>query len=530
MNRAWLSVPVVLVTLLICAAGCGAEGGDGDVNADRQEAAGAVRRPVWAGPNAFYPSDPEVLARDIEAYLADAETPALAGEIVALICPHAGYRYSGAVAAKAYAHVRDVPYDAAIVVAPSHRFPFRGASVFGGDGYETPLGVVPVDRELADAISDPSNGLGYEPRAHSEEHSLEVQVPFLQRTLGEFRIVPIVMGEQTETAVRLLASRIARAVKAATGKRVLLVASTDLSHFHDQDTAVELDSHVLEAVEDFDPEGLLASLERGECEACGGGPAAVVMMAARELGARESTVVGYATSGDVAGDKSRVVGYMAAVLHGAPKVKGGEERAAGAAGGSPEDVSADEAGAPYEGLTERERSALVSLARRSMLAELDGHWPPPLEFSSKALRTECGAFVTLEKRGALRGCIGHVLAYKPLEQTVMEMAVAAAFHDPRFPPVTADELEELTVEISVMSPLVEVEDVSEIEVGVHGLVIREGRRSGLLLPQVAADYGWDRETFLQHTCAKAGLPPDAWKHEGVTILKFTADVFGEEQP
>ncbi|MFH1690524.1 MAG: AmmeMemoRadiSam system protein B [Candidatus Eisenbacteria bacterium] len=531
MSRACLNVAVALLTLLMCAAGCGAEeGGDGNVNSDRQEAAGVVRRPVWAGPNAFYPSDPEVLARDIDGYLAAAETPELAGEIVALICPHAGYRYSGQVAAKAYAHVRDVPFDAAIVVAPSHRFAFRIASVYGGDGYATPLGVVPVDRELADAISDPSNGFGYEPRAHSEEHSLEVQVPFLQRALGEFRIVPIVMGEQTETATRLLASRIAKAVKDAPGKRVLLVASTDLSHFHDQDTAVELDSHVLEAVEDFDPEGLLASLARGECEACGGGPAAVVMMAARELGARESTVVGYATSGDVAGDKSRVVGYMAAVLHGAPPAKRTEERVAGAADDSPEDVHADAAGAPYGGLTERERSALVSLARRSIAAELAGHWPPPLEFSSKTLRTERGAFVTLEKRGALRGCIGHVLAYKPLEQTVMEMAVQAALHDPRFPPVTADELDELTIEISVMSPLTAVEDVSEIEVGAHGLVIRDGGRSGLLLPQVATDYGWDRETFLQHTCAKAGLPPDAWKQEGVSILKFTAEVFGEEQP
>ena len=144
------------------------------------------------------------------------------------------------------------------------------------------------------------------------------------------------------------------------------------------------------------------------------------------------------------------------------------------------------------------------------------------------MATESGAFVTLEKGGALRGCIGHVRAYKPLEQTVSEMAVQAALHDPRFPPVTADELDGLTVEISVMSPLTVVENVSEIEVGTHGLIIQDGGRSGLLLPQVATDYGWDRETFLEHTCMKAGLPPDSWKQEGVTILKFTAEVFGEE--
>ncbi|HYW69286.1 MAG TPA: AmmeMemoRadiSam system protein A [bacterium] len=180
-------------------------------------------------------------------------------------------------------------------------------------------------------------------------------------------------------------------------------------------------------------------------------------------------------------------------------------------------------------MTEQERQALLSLARRSILAEFAGQWPPPSEFTSEALTVECGAFVTLEKHGRLRGCIGYVEAYKPLERTVMEMAVQAAFHDPRFPAVTADEFEDLTIEISVMSPLSEVDDVSEIEVGRHGLVIRGLGRSGLLLPQVATDYGWDRETFLEHTCAKAGLPPDAWKEGDVKILKFSAEVFGEEQ-
>ncbi len=521
MKRVHFSVPAALLALLLSAAGCGAEGGDGNVNAERQDSTGEVRRPVVAG--AFYPGDSQLLADDVDGFLDAAGTPELDAEIVGLISPHAGYMYSGAVAGRAYACVRGMPFDTVVVIAPSHRFPFRSASIFGGGGYETPLGVVPVDRELADAITDPSRGFGFEPRAHTSEHSLEVQVPFLQRALGEFHIVPIVMGEQTETAVRLLASRIAGAVRASAGKRVLLVASTDLSHYHSHDEAVELDSHVIRAVEDFDPEALLASLARGECEACGGGPTAVVMMAARELGARRSTVVGYATSGDVTGDKSQVVGYMAAVLHGAPaseRPEDEEEREpAASTGGSP---------MPYTGLTHDERGALLSLARRSIEAALAGRPAPTPAFSSPALAPECGAFVTLEKGGALRGCIGHVRAYKPLEQTVSEMAVAAALHDPRFPPVTADEFDGLTVEISVMSPLTAVEDVSEIKVGVHGLVIQDGGRSGLLLPQVATDYGWDRETFLEHTCMKAGLPTDCWKQGGVTILKFTAEVFGEE--
>jgi len=523
MKRVHFSVPAVLLALHLCAVGCGAEGGDGNVNAERQDPTGEVRRPVVAG--AFYPGDPRLLAADVDGFLDAAGTRELDGEIVGIISPHAGYVYSGAVAGRAYACVRGMSFDTVIVVAPSHRFPFRGASIFGGDGYETPLGIVPVDRALADAISEPSRGFGFEPRAHANEHSLEVQVPFLQRALAEFSVVPIVMGEQSETVVRLLAARIANAVRSSADKSVLLVASTDLSHYHSHDEAVELDSHVIQAVEDFDPEGLLTSLARGECEACGGGPTAVVMMAARDLGARTSTVVGYATSGDVTGDKSQVVGYMAAVLHGAPAPAPErpevEERRKSV-------VSTDGTTAAYTGLTHEERGVLLSLARRSIEAALAGRDAPAPAFSSQALATESGAFVTLEKGGALRGCIGHVRAYKPLEQTVSEMAVAAALHDPRFPPVTADELDGLTVEISVMSPLTAVEDVSEIEVGTHGLIIQDGGRSGLLLPQVATDYGWDRETFLEHTCMKAGLPPDSWKQEGVTILKFTAEVFGEE--
>jgi AmmeMemoRadiSam system protein B/AmmeMemoRadiSam system protein A len=509
--------PAVALALLVSAVGCGAEGGDTEVSAQSSSTGEEVRRAAVAG--MFYSGDPGQLAADVDGYIDAAESPDFEG-VVGLISPHAGYMYSGAVAGKAYAVVKGRAYDTVVVVAPSHRFPFRGASVFGGDGYETPLGVVPVDRELADAIADPDQGFGYEPRAHASEHSLEVQVPFLQRTLGEFSIVPIVMGDQGEPVVRRLAARLASVVRES-GKRVLLVASTDLSHYHQHDAAVRLDSVILDAVGDFDPEGLLASLARGECEACGGGPSATVMMAARDLGATTSTVVGYATSGDVTGDKSQVVGYMAAVVHGAP-----EGPDAAAATGSEADAPGT---APHEGLTAKERSSLLSLARRSIEAKLDGTWPPATEFTSPALEAECGAFVTLEKGGALRGCIGYVEAYKPLVTTVKEMAVQAAFHDPRFPPVTADEVDDLTVEISVMSPLSEVSDVSEIEVGKHGLVIRGLGRSGLLLPQVATDYGWDRETFLEHTCAKAGLPQDAWRQDGVTILKFSAEVFGEER-
>ncbi len=493
------------------------------MSTNRSENGGEVRSPVVAG--AFYPGDPSVLARDVDRFLDQAEPPEVEGEIVGIVSPHAGYVYSGGVAAHAYAALRGRAFDTVVVVAPSHRVAFRGASVFGGDGYATPLGTVAVDREIADEIRSASGSFVYEPRAHEAEHSLEVQVPFLQRALGEFEIVPIVMGDQGAANAKVLAAAIADAVKRhETRKRVLLVASTDLSHYHDEGTAKRLDARVLEAVDAFDPEGLLEALARGECEACGGGPTATVLMASRELDAEEARVVGYGTSGDTSGDRSQVVGYMAAVVT-RPAACGDvtvdEESAAAPTAGSVE--------RPYEGLNLAEKEELLVLARRAIESALAGGAAPVSELESAALDTECGAFVTLEKGGQLRGCIGHVRADAPLRRTVVEMAVQAALHDPRFPQVSREELVGLEIEISVLSPLEEVEDVSEIVVGRYGLIIQDGYRSGLLLPQVATDYGWDRETFLDHTCRKAGLEAGCWRREGVTILRFTAEVFGEKE-
>ncbi len=524
----------LLLALLASGAGCADEGGDTDVNTTGEGGFKDVREAVIAG--SWYPGDRDLLAADINGYLEGAELAPVEGDIVAIVSPHAGYTYSGGVAAHAYAHLRGRTYDSVIVVAPSHRFGFRGVSIFGGDGYETPLGIVPVDRELADAITDPSEGLAYEPRAHAAEHSLEIQVPFLQRTLGSFSIVPIIMGDQSESRIRLLAARIADAVRShSPRKRVLIVASTDLSHFHEYDRAVALDSVVLDRVNAFDPEGLIEALERGECEACGGGPVAAVMMAARELGAERSTVVRYANSGDVTGDRSEVVGYMAAVLTrkdagvGGDAPSGGEEvQAPGEKSSEGGKVEAPGGAEPYPGLTEEEQRELLVLARGAIEAAVAGGKAPESTLASKALDTECGAFVTLHRHGSLRGCIGYVRAVKPLRRAVAEMAVQAALHDPRFPEVTGPEVPELDIEISVLSPLEEVGDVSTIEVGEHGLIIQDAGHSGLLLPQVATEQGWDRDTFLDHTCLKAGLPPGSWKREGVTILRFTAEVFGEK--
>lgn len=534
MTRHRKGFALLLAILVAGAWGCAAEGGDESMNHEEAERFGEVRSPVVAG--TFYPGDPKSLAAMVDGFLDQAGGAKPGGRIVGIVSPHAGYVYSGGVAGHAYGPLRGERYDTVIVVAPSHRHAFRGASVYAGDGYGTPLGVVPVDRGMADALLDRDLGIISDPGAHAGEHSLEVQVPFLQRALGQFEIVPIIMGSQTEGAVRALAGRISAIVAEASDKSVLLVASTDLSHYHDDRTAKTLDSRVADAISDFDPEGLLRRLAAGECEACGGGPTAVVMMAARALGADAARVVAYATSGDVTGDRSQVVGYLAALIT-APSAEGSTDDAAGgrARGANPAAAKApsgeaEASPAGFQGVDAKERKALLSLARSTIEAVAAGREPPSLDLRSRTLDTPCGAFVTLHKSGRLRGCIGYVHAVKPLRDAVRDMAIQAAFHDPRFPAVTADEVPQLDIEISVLSPLEPVLDVSGIVVGRDGLVVRAGGASGLLLPQVATEQGWDRETFLDHTCMKAGLPPGTWRRDGVEILRFTAVVFGESEP
>ncbi|MGA7877630.1 MAG: AmmeMemoRadiSam system protein A, partial [Desulfoferrobacter sp.] len=235
------------------------------------------------------------------------------------------------------------------------------------------------------------------------------------------------------------------------------------------------------------------------------------LLASRELGANATDVLYSANSGDVTGDRSRVVGYLAAAIYKGtePKKTLKEQKQAGI------DL----------GLSTEDKALLHRIAKESIEAHCAGKEPPTFEVSSARLKESRGAFVTLHKNGELRGCIGHIIGDRSLAETVAEMAVAAAFQDPRFPPVTADELPDLDIEISAMTPLRRITDVEEIQVGRDGIIVQQDGHSGLLLPQVATQYGWDRETFLDYTCRKANLPPDAWKDKNTTIYIFSADVF-----
>jgi hypothetical protein len=466
-----------------------------------------IREPAVAG--MFYPDKAEVLSRDIKRYMGKAAGQKIEGEVVALVAPHAGYMYSGQVAACAYKLIEGKNYDTVIIVAPSHRALFKGASLYDRGGYRTPLGVVPIDLPLAKKMMEIRKEIQFLPQAHAQEHSLEVQIPFLQASLKPFKLIPIVMEPSWSWETCLsLGSALA---EGARGGRILLVASSDLSHFHSYDKAVQLDQIVLSHLERLSPEGLERDLKKGRCEACGGGPILSIMLAAKALGANKGKVLKYLNSGDVTGDRSRVVGYGAAVFY---RTVGGTEK-----------MKEEKRVGVDLGLSEEEKKTLHQIAKAVIESKVRGKAVPEFKIEGPHLKENRGAFVTLHRRGQLRGCIGYIEAHNPLHKTIEEMAEAAAFRDPRFLPVTEKEFQELEIEISVLTPLKRVRDINEIEVGKHGLYIKKGWYSGLLLPQVATEYGWDRKTFLEHTCQKAGLPPDMWKDKAAEIYTFSADIF-----
>ena len=269
-----------------------------------------IRHSVIAG--SWYPGNPRILKEDIENFFHNVTEQSIDGQILGLIAPHAGYVYSGQIAAYSYKLIRRKKFDSVVVVGPSHRAYFHGASVYNRGGFETPLGIVPVDVSLAEKIIAESEMNSYIPSAHLQEHSIEIHLPFLQVALGEFSFVPIVMGDQDQTTCETLADSIFAAVG---DRNTLIVGSSDLSHFHHYDKAVKLDDAALSHIAKMDSQGLLKALGNDACEACGGGPMAVTMIVSRKLGADASLSLKYANSGDVTGDRKSVVGYASAVFY-----------------------------------------------------------------------------------------------------------------------------------------------------------------------------------------------------------------------
>ena len=460
-----------------------------------------------ANAGSFYPADARELGEMIDGFLAKAK-PVEVKDVVALVAPHAGYIYSGGVAANSYALLKGRKFSRVVVIAPSHYEAFSYSAIYDGTAYATPLGQVQVDQAFAAALAKSSkliqlSGRGHTPTASGAEHAVEVQIPFLQRVLGEFKLVPIVMGDQSYEACRALGLALARNIH---GGDTLIVASSDLSHYHPYNDAVRIDHKTLRAIEEWDYLSMVRNFEQQVWEACGGGPIVAAMIASERLGTQQAKLLAYANSGDTTSDRTRVVGYGSLVFYKGPR------------------ASAQ----PAFTLGEDEKAELFRIARRSVETVVRERKMLDLAGSKlDALMQERGAFVTLKEKGELRGCIGYTAPMKPLALTVRDVAAYAAVNDTRFQPVSAQELGQLQYEISVLSPLRRVLDLSKIEVGRDGLVVKRGDYEGLLLPQVPTEQGWNRATFIEETCLKAGLLKDAWKDERTDIFAFTALVLEE---
>jgi AmmeMemoRadiSam system protein B/AmmeMemoRadiSam system protein A len=472
----------------------------------------AVREPRFAG--AFYPGDSLSLLQTVDQMLNQTKKVTLPGPILGLIAPHAGYIYSGHVSAQAYSLLKNSTIERIVIISPFHNGYFNGASVYTGDAYLTPLGIIPVDHAFSDNLCQQSplikrSTQGHEaPLTDRGEHALEVQLPFLQRTLKNFKIVPIIMGDQSYATCRALGLALAKTIN---DTKTIIIASSDLSHFHEYNQAVKKDQAVTQAIQEWDYFNLSRNLNGRIWEACGGGPIVATMIACEHLGATEARLLKYANSGDVPrGDKSSVVGYAAIAFTNNP----------------------DKSWIPENEfkLNKDEQEELLQIARRAVeYTVMNGKIAPVETIKSMTLLTEHGAFVTLEINKQLRGCIGYTAPILPLYQTVHQVAIKAALEDPRFPPVNKTELDKLEYSISVLSPFLHVQNIDQIKVGTHGLLIKNGHSEGLLLPQVATEQGWDRTAFLEQTCRKAGLQKDAWKDPQSDIFLFSAFVFGEDK-
>ena len=486
----------------------------------------------------FYTGDARELSEEVDSLLALHAGDKQYADLAAVIVPHASYYFSGNVAAAAFMSIpKDVTYKRIFLLGPSHHEWFDGASVNTEfDYYSTPLGNVKVDIETAQKLIEADSVFSYHPKAHDREHCLEVQLPFLQRQLKEVPpIVPIIIStndfrklkriaetlkpyltEDRSTEGRLALGDDRRRLPEQEGKN-LFVISSDFSHYPKYEDAYEVDSRTGKAIESGNVERFIDVLEENArsgvrnlaTSACGELAIATLLLMIQDGGYEVKHLL-YQNSGDIdnherqqvgvhsSGMNSRVVGYHAFAI-----IRNGLSRT----------------GSDFM-LSDDEKRILKEIALTSIQDSLDGKRIAEPTSLTATLKQKCGAFVSLHKQGRLRGCIGHFGEGTPLHEIVAEMARAAAFEDPRFSPVRKEELEDIDIEISVLTPMRRIKSLDEFELHRHGIYIRKGYRSGTFLPQVADEVNWTKEEFVSH-CAqdKAGIGWNGWKDAELYIYE-----------
>ena len=519
---------IMLAFLCLAVSGCGGEDDKGDKGdkGDVTRKIETVREAAVEG--LFYPGDKDELSKLLDDLLADAGAGSPTN-LRALICPHAGYAFSGKTAAIAYKQAAGGDFGTVVVLAPTHCASFQGASVPPVDAYRTPLGLVPLSpkadelAKVAPFVSKPACNVarpGWSSKSskegpvylgddtpHTWEHSLEVQLPFLQKVLKDFTLVPAVLGQVDAKAA-------AKALDAFVTDDTLVIASSDLSHFLPYDQAQKLDKATISAILRLDTEALTGT------EACGYAPVRTLLHLARSR-RWQARLLDYRNSGDTSGNMSSVVGYAAVAFY----------------AGEPPKLSTDPAAATREGpaYSAEQRRDLLALARETLTRVVEGGSAPVAADRNVpwSLNRPRGCFVTLTKQGQLRGCIGNIFPREGLYDAVVQMTRGAALADGRFLPVRKHELKDIEIEISVLTvprPLKfnSPEDLlAKLRPNIDGVVLRVGGRQSTYLPQVWQQMS-DKTEFLSSLARKAGLSPSAWRQKGVAILTYQAEAFHEK--
>lgn len=458
-----------------------------------------VRQPAVAG--RFYPKDPVVLDLTVGELLASIPLPERTlRSPKALIVPHAGYIYSGQTAAKAYALLRPCinSIERVLLLGPTHRVAVEGIALPSCSDFETPLGLIPIDQDAIAALKNLPQ-IVVSDAAHAQEHSLEVQLPFLQKVLGDFKCVPLAVGKVSIQDVAQVLNILWG------GPETLIVISSDLSHYHGYEQARQIDTHTVESI-------LAGTLLHSFEQACGAVPIDGLLLASK-MHQIQCHLIDVCNSGDTAGDRVRVVGYASfAFIETDPQYQ-------------------SETGQVQTGLAHHQGSTLPSIARAHIGAALG---LSNQQILPEPWLSEPGAvFVTLTKEGRLRGCIGSLQCHRSLFEDLQANAIAAAFHDPRFAPVTADELEQLHVEISVIGPSTAITFASEIDAlnqlspSIDGLILEFRHYRSTFLPQVWKQIP-DRRQFMAHLKVKAGLPADFWSEE-IRLFRYQVTKWSEPE-
>ena len=454
----------------------------------------------------FYSANKEELSKELQILFAGAKST-IQGEIRAIISPHAGYLFSGQTAADAFNQINsEKSYEHIFVIGSSHHVLQPGASIYNAGNYETPLGSVKVDTNFCTALIQDNPIFHFSAAAHKEEHSLEVQLPFLQYIMKDtdFNIVPIVITTQQPEESK----DIANALRPWFNSNNLFIISSDFSHYPTYEDACVLDNLTAESLRQNSPQQFLEQIQANskknihglKTSACGWSSLLTLLYLSQPKSNLTYQLLSYTNSGDNTqyGDRNQVVGYHAIAL-------------------TDQTNNTD----AFE-LQSADREALMHVARTSLNECLGCVEEEELTSSdfSPALNTKCGAFVTLRSEKKLRGCLGRFATEEPLWKIVQEMARAAACNDTRFNPVQASELADITIEISVLTPMRKIESIHEIIPGKHGIYIKKGLFAGTYLPQVAAETGWDVLEMLRH-CShdKAGMDWDGWKDADIYIYE-----------